>query len=130
MPKNVRIVEVQTSIDELTNIPIFTPVAIENLDKLDKESYIRIWESKESKDNNEGLVLEGYLKQKPWIDPIDGTAAFDIETIAERNKRLEAERIEELKATQKKQAEYDSIEFHGLLDIEHIKSVISDALNK
>ena len=50
MPKNVRIIERLTGKDELTGMPIYTPVDVKDLNTLNSEDYIRIWDSKEAKD--------------------------------------------------------------------------------
>lgn len=129
MPKNVRIIERLTGKDELTGMPIYTPVDVKDLNTLNSEDYIRIWDSKEAKDNQDRPVLEGFLLRTPWVDENDGTASFDIETAAERDKRLEQEKIAAFKARQAEMAKFDDPRFIGLLRGEEALAALNDALN-
>lgn len=129
MPKNVRIIERLTGKDELTGMPIYTPVNVNGLNNLNSEDYIRIWDSKEAKDNQDGPVLEGFLLRTPWVDENDGTASFDIETAAERDKRLEQEKIAAFKARQAELAKFDDPRFIGLLRGKEALAALNDALN-
>ena len=85
--------------------------------------------SKKAKDNQDGPVLEGFLLRTPWVDANDGTASFDIETAAERDKRLEQEKIAAFKARQAELAKFDDPRFIGLLRGKEALAALNDALN-